>query len=153
MTHDLTWQEKARCAIDDPEILNIFFNDEENGIDYTDAAKEICSECPVRRQCLQFALDTEERFGVWGGSDETTRRWASSIDQYGKPIQRIRDMICPDMMCKSKDLEDVARTKTRTKIHCNNCGLEWWSRKISKITEIRQEDLEDMDGEATTDTF
>jgi WhiB family transcriptional regulator, redox-sensing transcriptional regulator len=31
------------------------------------AAKAICNDCPVAGQCLAFALDHHERFGVWGG--------------------------------------------------------------------------------------
>jgi hypothetical protein len=31
------------------------------------AALRVCAECPVRHDCLKYALDGEERFGVWGG--------------------------------------------------------------------------------------
>jgi WhiB family redox-sensing transcriptional regulator len=31
------------------------------------AAKAICAECPVQDECLRFALDADERHGVWGG--------------------------------------------------------------------------------------
>jgi WhiB family redox-sensing transcriptional regulator len=30
-------------------------------------AKELCAECPIRRQCLAAALEREEPWGVWGG--------------------------------------------------------------------------------------
>lgn len=30
-------------------------------------AKELCGGCPVRRQCLEAALDRAEPWGVWGG--------------------------------------------------------------------------------------
>lgn len=38
------------------------------------AAKEICSGCPVRKPCLEFALSTREKHGVWGGLTERERR-------------------------------------------------------------------------------
>lgn len=38
------------------------------------AAKAVCAGCTVREQCLQFALDNEERFGIWGGTSEKQRR-------------------------------------------------------------------------------
>lgn len=30
-------------------------------------AKAVCAECPVRRECLLFALAKPERYGIWGG--------------------------------------------------------------------------------------
>ena len=36
--------------------------------------KEICSECPVREECLEHALDNNEEYGVWGGTTELERR-------------------------------------------------------------------------------
>ena len=143
MMQDLSWQEQARCAVDDPLILEIFFNDEDDEIDNTQVAISICEACPVRRKCLKFALDTEERFGVWGGSDEVVRRWALSVDQYGKPIQRVRSMTCPDIECSSQNLSDieVETTRSKTRIRCDDCGLTWWSRKTSKIIPVTEDDL------------
>ena len=37
-------------------------------------AKAICQECVVREECLQFALATNQEFGVWGGTTESERR-------------------------------------------------------------------------------
>lgn len=37
-------------------------------------AKTICRACPVRDACLQWALEHDERFGVWGGLSERERR-------------------------------------------------------------------------------
>ena len=38
------------------------------------AAKRICAECPVQRECLDYALRVREPFGIWGGLNETERR-------------------------------------------------------------------------------
>jgi WhiB family redox-sensing transcriptional regulator len=38
------------------------------------AAKLICARCPVRVQCLEFALAARESYGVWGGLNEYERR-------------------------------------------------------------------------------
>ncbi len=32
-----------------------------------DAAIRVCFECPVREECLQFALTTNQSDGIWGG--------------------------------------------------------------------------------------
>ena len=37
-------------------------------------AKQICSECKVREECLEFAVERKERFGIWGGKSERERR-------------------------------------------------------------------------------
>ena len=37
-------------------------------------AKAICSECPVRTDCLDHALTVNERYGIWGGLNEIERR-------------------------------------------------------------------------------
>ncbi len=37
-------------------------------------AKAICAACPVRPDCLTFALDTGQVYGVWGGLNEDERR-------------------------------------------------------------------------------
>lgn len=39
----------------------------------TAAAKATCSDCPVRAECLTWALEHGERYGVWGGLDEAER--------------------------------------------------------------------------------
>ena len=40
----------------------------------TGPAKRICQRCEVRAECLQYALDFDERSGVWGGLSEGERR-------------------------------------------------------------------------------
>jgi WhiB family redox-sensing transcriptional regulator len=37
-------------------------------------AKSVCLRCPVRVECLESALVMNERYGVWGGTDERERR-------------------------------------------------------------------------------
>ena len=40
----------------------------------TREAKEVCRGCVVREDCLEFALDNGEKFGIWGGMSERERR-------------------------------------------------------------------------------
>jgi WhiB family redox-sensing transcriptional regulator len=37
-------------------------------------AKEICAQCNVREDCLEFALRVREPHGIWGGLTEAERR-------------------------------------------------------------------------------
>lgn len=38
------------------------------------AAKRRCEKCPVKTPCLDFALETKQDYGVWGGTSERERR-------------------------------------------------------------------------------
>jgi WhiB family redox-sensing transcriptional regulator len=37
-------------------------------------AKAVCAQCPVKAQCLEFAITTNQEYGVWGGTSEEERR-------------------------------------------------------------------------------
>lgn len=37
-------------------------------------AKALCRACPVRTDCLSYALETNQKFGIWGGMTEGQRR-------------------------------------------------------------------------------
>ena len=37
-------------------------------------AKKVCGACPVRQACLEFAITTNQEYGVWGGCSEDERR-------------------------------------------------------------------------------
>jgi WhiB family transcriptional regulator, redox-sensing transcriptional regulator len=62
------WQEQALCAQTDPEA----FFPEKGGS--TREAKKVCLGCEVRAECLEYALEHDERFGIWGGLSERERR-------------------------------------------------------------------------------
>ena len=38
------------------------------------AAKEVCAGCEVREDCLAYAIDNDERHGIWGGLTDDERR-------------------------------------------------------------------------------
>ena len=65
---ELSWQERALCAQTDPEA----FFPEKGGS--TREAKKVCVSCEVRAECLEYALENDERFGIWGGLSERERR-------------------------------------------------------------------------------
>jgi WhiB family redox-sensing transcriptional regulator len=65
---DESWRLDALCAETDPEA----FFPEKGGS--TREAKRVCAGCPVRLQCLEMALQNDERFGIWGGLSERERR-------------------------------------------------------------------------------
>ncbi len=62
------WMEDALCAQTDPDA----YYPEKGGS--TREAKRICQSCIVQAECLDYALDRDERFGIWGGLSERERR-------------------------------------------------------------------------------
>lgn len=62
------WREQGLCRQYDPDT---FFGKTTPDVH---EAKRICRGCPVREQCTQFALDNDERFGVWGGLSQKELR-------------------------------------------------------------------------------
>ena len=61
-------QSRANCMGVDPDL---FFP--ERGAS-TREAKEVCRGCVVKDDCLEYALDNGEKFGIWGGMSERERR-------------------------------------------------------------------------------
>lgn len=64
----LPWQKEAKCLQAEPDT----FFPEKGGS--TREAKRICAQCTVRAECLEYALENDERFGIWGGLSERERR-------------------------------------------------------------------------------
>jgi WhiB family transcriptional regulator, redox-sensing transcriptional regulator len=65
------WHQDALCSQVDADA---FFPEKGGSVR---AAKRVCAECPVSGvggPCLQYALDNDEKFGVWGGFTEDERR-------------------------------------------------------------------------------
>jgi WhiB family redox-sensing transcriptional regulator len=69
MDLNVEWRKAALCAQVDPEI---FFP--EIGSSYgSQQAKKLCGSCDVKQQCLDYALENRERYGVWGGASPGDR--------------------------------------------------------------------------------
>lgn len=65
---DRSWQEFSNCLGANPDL---FFP--ERGAS-TREAKEVCRNCVVQNDCLEYALANSEKFGIWGGMSERERR-------------------------------------------------------------------------------
>lgn len=102
---DVSWQSSAECAeadfdfvprVEDPHELNM-------------VRSTWCNVCPVRPECLLYALLYNEQ-GYWGGTDTAERR------KLGKRRDRAK---CP--VCTSKAL---IKTGEGHEI-CQSCGVSW----------------------------
>ena len=65
---DATWMARGRCRGMNPAV---FFPTDGAGFE---AARRVCLECPVRAECLEYALDNHIDQGAWGGTSERERR-------------------------------------------------------------------------------
>jgi WhiB family redox-sensing transcriptional regulator len=67
------WRALAGCRATDPDL---FFPVSVSGrsLAQVTEAKAICAACPVRRECLAFAIETGQVHGIWGGLTEEERR-------------------------------------------------------------------------------
>jgi WhiB family redox-sensing transcriptional regulator len=67
------WRDRAACADVDPDL---FFPVGVTGpaVGQIAAAKAVCATCAVQATCLEFAITTNQEYGVWGGTSEEERR-------------------------------------------------------------------------------
>ena len=99
------------------------------------AAKNLCFSCPVRKDCIKYALEEKEIWGVWGGRDENEIRRILSIDADGNEYRRGRYPQCPFCFARTSklityivDLPGGGRWTTARMVECTDCGFNWRSR-------------------------
>ena len=81
------WRNQAACRSTHPEL---FFPSGSTGavLGQIQAAKAICRSCPAQAPCLQFALETNQEAGIWGGTDEEERRQMRTAWRAGRRLQK-----------------------------------------------------------------
>ena len=94
----LEWQGRAACRDVDPEL---FFPASQ---DYTAPANvralieagAVCGRCPVRRECLTYAVDSGQTYGIWAGRSPAELRAIRRTRAAGDPDPEVdRDPMCP----------------------------------------------------------
>lgn len=61
------WQADAECS---GVPVQMFYPEEFDAGErryFRRAARRVCASCSVQAQCLEYALRTDERFGIFGG--------------------------------------------------------------------------------------
>lgn len=81
----MSWQDKAACKGKEPDL---WFPD---GNASTREAKAVCAECPVRVECLAYAIETRTDTGIWGGLTEAERR---GVLRRNRPPRRLLCDVC-----------------------------------------------------------
>lgn len=139
----LGWQQDSSCSEPDfIEYREFFFSEDPTEIA---DAKEVCSHCPVRKECLSWALDNKEIWGVWGGRDEIEIRDALSISEEGQEVRRTKDGIAPTCLycgaptealsTSEVDIPGGGRWTTKKVVTCSECKFQWTSRTSANAIE------------------
>lgn len=79
---DTSWHTRGAChGMDVEDADAVFFPGPRDHEDIAEA-KELCGWCPVRRDCLNYALENSLKEGIWGGLTEAERRpWHDGLSQ------------------------------------------------------------------------
>lgn len=142
---DFNWQKRALCA--QPENQNkkewFFSSDAEERY----KAKNLCFQCPVREDCIQWALENKQIWGVWGGKDEVDLRRALSVNHEGEETRRRRFPNCPycgarpsKLRSEVAEVPDGGRWKTAKIVICSSCDFTWRSRTSANAVEAYHQD-------------
>lgn len=130
---DMDWQRDAECGKTEHRDKIEYFFSKEPTEKYE--AKNLCFSCPVRQQCLQWALEHRQINGIWGGRDEMEIRRALSVTYLGEEARRRRFPNCP--FCSARpsklntavvDLPKGGRWNTARIVYCTECKFSWRSR-------------------------
>ncbi|XVV39765.1 WhiB family transcriptional regulator (plasmid) [Streptomyces sp. CA-100214] len=67
------WRARSACRTEDPDLFFPLGNTGPALLQIQEA-KAVCRRCPVMERCLQWALESGQEHGVWGGTHEDERR-------------------------------------------------------------------------------
>lgn len=76
----ISWQKDGKCvghAALRPDDFFIEGKYARNGATYSAhvmALKAVCAGCPVKKECLSFAIENREKYGIWGGKTSAERK-------------------------------------------------------------------------------
>lgn len=137
---NLNWQSEATCAKPSNKYALDWFFSKDFKEKY--AAKNMCFTCPVRSQCLQWALEHRQIWGIWGGRDEVDIRRTLSVSYNGEETRRRRFPNCPyctarpsKLSTSIEELPNGGRWTSAKVVTCDECGFAWRSRTSANAVE------------------
>ena len=137
---NLNWQSEATCAKPSNRYALDWFFSKDFKEKY--AAKNMCFTCPVRSQCLQWALEHRQIWGILGGKDEVDIRRALSVSYSGEETRRRRFPNCPyctarpsKLVTSIEEVPNGGRWTTAKIVTCTECNFSWRSRTSANAVE------------------
>ncbi len=108
------WRQEARCQ-HEPETFCITAPEDGDEPPYPTKEQTLCCGlCPVRNECLEYALKQNEPAGVWGGMTRYQRTL----------LARVRSrQSCPG--CGAHDVITEGGTGRQHEV-CVACGISWY---------------------------
>jgi WhiB family transcriptional regulator, redox-sensing transcriptional regulator len=79
------WKSMAACGSAEPDLFFPISAATSNQLQVSEA-KIVCARCLVRRECLDFAIQTRQMHGIWGGMTEEERYSAVKTRQQQAPM-------------------------------------------------------------------
>lgn len=116
----LAWQERGACAAPDVPVEWFWPEAVEGRLPGTayDKGKAVCAGCPVREECLAYALERRMVDGLWGGMTPGMR----------KKLRRARRTV--ERVCQRPDCRRVFATKDPEAKWCSgNCRQVMYGRR------------------------
>lgn len=84
MTADRSWMDQALCRETMPDA---FFPEEKEDQALNTKAQKLCWSCPVRQQCLDYAIENCEMYGIWGGMSAHQRNLQRRAALHGVTVE------------------------------------------------------------------
>lgn len=129
---DIWWMDNAACAEPQNARIKKYWFSKVPKEKYI--ARNLCHVCPVRQQCLRWALENKQIHGVWGGKDEGELRRALSVSHTGQEIRRKRFPNCPYCGARPSKLSvtvapspEGGRWTSMKLVKCGECQFVWRS--------------------------
>lgn len=93
MSSDIDWRARAKCRDHDPELwFPSQVHNKKSRREASLTARFICHSCPVRADCLAWAIETGEKWAIAGGQDfgaHSNKHAAMKSDQgTNNPVSR-----------------------------------------------------------------
>lgn len=125
------WYDDAACGRDEHASNRYLFDARTLEDGYR--AKNICHECPVRRECLRSALENVSIWSVWGGNSPYDLRRVLSVTSKGDYLEWKRPPRCPYCRARPRSLSvEVTSDHRDPLISCSKCDFSWRSKTTAK---------------------